>query len=55
MAVTSAGAANKRDSISRIVQEARFHEDALVERTPEPFTPEDEEDDVDTDEVVSEP
>lgn len=57
MAVTSAGAA-KRNSITRLVGEARFHEDAWLSRRANAtaLAPVDEDaEDVDTDEVVLTP
>ena len=54
MAVTSAGAAKRAISVPRLVQEARFHEDALISisaRSNETFVSQDDADDVDTDVV----
>jgi len=53
--IAVAQGAAKRDSVTRMISEARFHEDALVERDDASLTVDDDADDVDTDEVVSEP
>ena len=47
--------AAKRDSVTRIINEARFHEDALTSRNAETFEARTNEDDEDTNEVVLTP
>lgn len=47
--------AAKRDSVARIVNEARFHEEALAPRNVETFEASAEDEDKDTDEVQPNP
>lgn len=55
IAVAQAGSATKRSSVPRLISEARFHEDAMKGRAVRILLAGDDGDDVDTDEVVSEP
>jgi len=50
-----AQAATKRDCVTRVISEARFHEDALVPRDVEAVEAIEDDDDLDTDEIVLEP
>jgi len=53
IAVAQAGSAGKRSSVARVIGEARFHEEAMKERAVRILLVGDDEDDLDTDEVVS--
>ncbi|KAF7970583.1 hypothetical protein HWV62_23583 [Athelia sp. TMB] len=55
IAVTQAGSATKRSSVPRLINEARFHEDAMKGRAVRILLAGNDGDDLDTDEVVSEP